>query len=61
MEHKGPADLLLFFIMLVLLAIGLIMVRSASSYDALLHYDDACIILNGSSFLWLLVLSGCLS
>ena len=41
MERKGPADLLLFFIMLVLLAIGLIMVLSASSYDALLHYDDA--------------------
>ena len=41
MERKGPADLLLFFIMLVLLAIGLIMVLSASSYDALLNYDDA--------------------
>lgn len=41
MERKGPADLLLFFITLVLLSIGLIMVLSASSYDALLTYDDA--------------------
>jgi len=41
MERKGPADLLLFFITLVLLAIGLIMVLSASSYDAMLHYDTA--------------------
>lgn len=41
MERKGPADLLLFFITLVLLAIGLIMVLSSSSYDALLHNGDA--------------------
>ena len=41
MERKGPADLLLFFITLVLLSIGLIMVLSASSYDALLHNGDA--------------------
>lgn len=41
MERKGSADLLLFFITLVLLAIGLIMVLSASSYDALLHNEDA--------------------
>lgn len=41
MERKGPADLLLFFITLILLAIGLIMVLSASSYAALLTYDDA--------------------
>ena len=41
MERKGPADVMLFFITMVLLAIGLIMVLSASSYDALLHYNDA--------------------
>lgn len=41
MERRGPADLLLFFITLMLLAIGLIMVLSASSYRALLEYDDA--------------------
>ena len=41
MERRGPADLLLFFITLVLLSIGLIMVLSSSSYDALLTYGDA--------------------
>ncbi len=41
MERKGPADLLLFFVTLLLLAIGLVMVLSASSYDGLLHYNDA--------------------
>ncbi|MBQ3508904.1 MAG: putative lipid II flippase FtsW [Peptococcaceae bacterium] len=41
MERRGPADLLLFFITLVLLAVGLIMVLSASSYDAMLTYGDA--------------------
>ena len=51
MERKGPGDLLLFFITLVLLSIGLIMVLSASSYDALLHNGDALYYLNGSSFL----------
>lgn len=40
-KSEGPADILLFFITLVLLAIGLIMVLSASSYDALLNYGDA--------------------
>ena len=41
MERRGPADLLLFFIMLVLLAVGLIMVLSSSSYDAMLTYDHS--------------------
>ena len=41
MERRGPADLLLFFITLVLLAIGLIMVLSASSYEAMIDYNDA--------------------
>lgn len=41
MERRGPADLLLLFITLVLLAIGLIMVLSASSYDAMLTNGDA--------------------
>lgn len=41
MERRGPADLLLFFITLVLLAIGLVMVLSSSSYDAMLTYGDA--------------------
>ena len=41
MERRGPADLLLFFIMLVLLAVGLIMVLSSSSYDAMLTYGDS--------------------
>ena len=40
-ERRGPADLLLFFITLVLLAIGLIMVLSASSYEAMIDYNDA--------------------
>lgn len=40
-ERKGSADPLLFFITLVLLAFGLIMVLSASSYDALVHNGDA--------------------
>ncbi len=41
MERRGPADLLLFFITLVLLAVGLIMVLSSSSYDAMLTYGDS--------------------
>ena len=41
MERRGQPDHLLFFITMALLVIGLIMVLSASSYDALLHYDDA--------------------
>ena len=41
MERRGPADLLLFFITLVLLAVGLIMVLSSSSYDAMLTNGDA--------------------
>ncbi len=41
MERRGTPDLLLFFITLVLLAVGLIMVLSSSSYAAMLTYDDA--------------------
>ena len=41
MERRGQPDHLLFFITMALLVIGLIMVLSASSYDAILHYDDA--------------------
>lgn len=41
MERKGPIDLLLLFITLMLLTIGLIMVLSSSSYDAMLSYGDA--------------------
>ena len=41
MEKKNQPDLVLFLITLVLLIIGLIMVLSASSYEAMLDYDDA--------------------
>jgi len=41
MNKKGQPDLLLFFVTLVLLIIGLIMVLSASSYKAMLDYNDA--------------------
>ncbi len=41
MEKKGQPDLLLFFVTLVLLIVGLIMVLSASSYEAMLDYNDA--------------------
>lgn len=41
MNKKGQPDLLLFFVTLILLVIGLIMVLSASSYEALLDYNDA--------------------
>lgn len=41
MNKKGQPDLLLFFVTLILLVIGLIMVLSASSYEALLNYNDA--------------------
>ena len=61
MERKGPADLLLFFITLILLAIGLIMVLSASSYAALLTYDDALFFFKCSVLLWRWVLFLCLS
>ena len=54
MERKGPADLLLFFITLMLLSIGLIMVLSASSYDALLHYDNALYYFQRQIFFMLL-------
>lgn len=40
MERRGQPDHLLFFITMVLFVIGLIMVLSASSYDALLHNED---------------------
>lgn len=53
-ERKGPADLLLFFITLMLLSIGLIMVLSASSYDALLHYDNALYYFQRQIFFMLL-------
>ncbi|MBQ2431912.1 MAG: FtsW/RodA/SpoVE family cell cycle protein, partial [Peptococcaceae bacterium] len=41
MEHKNQPDLVLFFVTLMLLIIGLIMVLSASSYEAMLDYNDA--------------------
>ena len=41
MDKKNQPDLVLFLITLVLLIIGLIMVLSASSYEAMLDYDDA--------------------
>ena len=41
MNKKGQPDLLLFFVTLMLLIVGLIMVLSASSYEAMLEYDDA--------------------
>lgn len=41
MERRGPIDLLLLFITLILLTIGLIMVLSSSSYDSMLSYGDA--------------------
>ncbi len=41
MNKKGQPDLLLFFVTLVLLIIGLVMVLSASSYEALIEFDDA--------------------
>lgn len=40
-EYRGAADVMLFFITLVLLAVGMVMVLSASSYNALVHYHDA--------------------
>jgi len=36
-EKRGTADMLMFFITLVLLAVGLVMVLSSSSYNALIH------------------------
>ena len=41
MPKRGQPDLLLFFVTLVLLIVGLIMVLSASSYEALIEYNDA--------------------
>ena len=41
MENKNQPDLGLFFLTLMLLIIGLIMVLSASSYEAMLDYGDA--------------------
>ena len=41
MEKKNQPDLVLFFVTLMLLIIGLIMVLSASSYEAMLDYGDA--------------------
>lgn len=41
MERRGQPDHILFFITMVLITIGLIMVLSASSYDALLSTGDA--------------------
>ena len=41
MEKKNQPDLVLFFVTLMLLIIGLIMVLSASSYEAMLDYNDA--------------------
>lgn len=41
MDKKKQPDVLLFFVTLVLLIVGLIMVLSASSYEALLEYNDA--------------------
>ena len=38
MEHKNQPDLVLFFTTLMLLIIGLIMVLSASSYEAMLDF-----------------------
>ena len=41
MNRKGQPDLFVFFVTLILLIIGLIMVLSASSYEALIEYNDA--------------------